>query len=201
MSGKSKKKTKLKSYKTGDIVYRCNICSITTNNKNDLMKHFEEKHSSKFIMAYMCPFCDVALEDKESQKKHALKCIKDNDISSSNSRSVDQEMLLLQMLNAVLTILGKSEINKITDFKKIRRNDLDTKQIAAIADELEDKFYDVGFSRYDCGYYRKEDVSIYIVSLIRGVCKRLGFKLISQKKDIKKGNKRTSESYYSIIRV
>ena len=110
------KKSKIESITK--VVYRCDVCSEVFELKKQLIGHLEEAHSSAYIISYSCPFCGLILKNKESQKIHALKCIKDNNISSSSSRSVDQELLLLQLLNAVLTALGKSKINKIKYLKK-----------------------------------------------------------------------------------
>ena len=70
------KQSKNESYKLGQIVYKCDICSDTTINKKEHINHFKENHASRYVVACQCPFCFMYLDSSVILKKHILECLK-----------------------------------------------------------------------------------------------------------------------------
>lgn len=188
-----------KKQKTGDIVHKCRICGTCTDKKEDIMKHFEKSHLDSYIIAFSCPYCNITYKSGLALKKHITECLKDNGISMTSSKAIDQETILLKLINKVFKVINKNPIKKLTEFKNISRNQLVGEHIDNIMEEMEDEFYEC-FSKADCGFYRKKLVDKYFICALKGATKAMGFKFISKRNKKYKNGICISDMAYSICK-
>jgi len=103
----------------------------------------------------------------------------------------------LKFVNKLLKNMKKSEINDLTDFKDIDRDDIITEKNTEMLTKMENELY-MYFDKTLCGYYRKTDT--YVLTTLRAITKTLGLKLNYVHKDITISvNHRKKFIFYSII--
>jgi len=99
--------------------------------------------------------------------------------------------LLVKLLNSILTELNKPIIEDVLKFKNINRDDilkLDTNKI--VNDHINEIVIEYGKSCIN--YSNRNKVNLYILSLIRRMCKTCGYKLDAVYKTI---NKKVGDYY------
>jgi hypothetical protein len=93
----------------------------------------------------------------------------------------DPKMVIaMKFINNILTNSNKQEINVITDFKDVKREEIVTQQNLDMLNNMEEEIYK-HFSKMGCGYYRK--TNNYVISFFRGMVKELGYTAVANKKD------------------
>lgn len=107
-------------------------------------------------------------------------------------------ILALKFVNKILENIGKPQINVLTDFVRILRNDIIKQENIDVLNNMEDEIYQ-HFNKVKCGYYRKDILDTYILTLLRGMSKDLGLKceMLKTSKCIKR--KIHSFYVYSIV--
>jgi len=87
--------------------------------------------------------------------------------------SIEQkEQSFLKFLNLILNKLNKDQINAVTDFKNINRNDI----INIDIEDCHDDWYDILFPTYSKTKFRyasRHDSNSYFMSVIRRCCKEI----------------------------
>ena len=99
---------------------------------------------------------------------------------SKVTKDSDKYKVALKLVNKILINLGKDEIDDLTNFKDIDREDIikdvNKQALDGLAKEI--------FKHYDkkkCGYYRKTDA--LVLNVLRGMMKDTGFKLSKKQED------------------
>ena len=96
-------------------------------------------------------------------------------------KTSDKYRVLLKLVNKILKNIEKEEINDLTEFINIDRDDIikdvNIKALKSMSKELF-KHYD----KYKCGYYRKSVG--YVLNCLRGMLKELGFQLTYTRKEL-----------------
>jgi hypothetical protein len=119
---------------------------------------------------------------------------------TSIDKNSDKYKIALKLINTILTNLNKDNVDDITKFVDIDRED--------IISELNMKSYEdlkkeIGkhYNKIKCGYYKKNSKTV-IISCLRGITKELGYNLTYQQKEIYEniGTKsfRRTHTFYSI---
>jgi len=102
-------------------------------------------------------------------------------ITQKISKDDDKYKLALKFVNVILKNIGKDEVDDLTKFKDVDREDI-------IKDVNKNSFNDIAdelfknFNKKKCSYYRKTDTQI--LNCLRGMMKELGHELTYVQKDI-----------------
>ena len=86
--------------------------------------------------------------------------------------TTEKKERFLMFLNWILQKLGKDKIDDITEFKDIKRSELDTIDILGLEDEWVNLLFPV-YNKANMIYYEKEKKKRYILTLLRQGCKPL----------------------------
>ena len=97
----------------------------------------------------------------------------------------------LKLLNKILVNIGKEEIDDITKFKDIDREDIIKDVNVKALCEMEKELFTEHYSKKKCGYYRKTNAMV--LNCIRSMMKDAGFEFTKKKKE--KNEKINGKSY------
>ena len=121
---------------------------------------------------------------------------KRNKIDKANSKY----RITLKFVNGILDNIGREHIDDLLDFKDVKREDIigenNKKYLEDIASTI--------FTHYDkklCRYYKRAEVKHYILTLLRYMCKDIGLKLVSRRKNLTIKGKQIVDTCYSIYAV
>lgn len=111
----------------------------------------------------------------------------------------DKYKVVLKFINRILVNLEKDEVDELTKFVNIDREDIIKEENKKVLIEMEKDLFK-HFNKKNCGYYSKSENRILIC--IRGMMKEMGYKFKPLKKDVSeivngKSLKRT-HYFYSI---
>lgn len=110
----------------------------------------------------------------------------------------DQKYIIaLKFVNKLLENMGKEEINNLCDFKNIDREDIITDDNKQVAFDMENEMFGP-FDKWKCGYYSRNKVKTYVMSVLRGMTQELGLEFQNKAKRVQKDNKCSSHTFYSI---
>lgn len=112
---------------------------------------------------------------------YSNKIIKDNDDTRNDKvidKTTDKYKLLLKFINSILINIGKSQVDDLTEFKDIDREDIIKDVNKQTLNAMEKELFKT-FDKKKCGYYRKTD-SI-VLNCLRGMCKEVGLDLFNRK--------------------
>ena len=111
----------------------------------------------------------------------------------------DKYKVALKFVNKILTNLGKEEVDDLTKFVNIGRDDILKEANKQSYIEMENELFPQ-FNKHNCGYYRK--VPTIVLNCLRGMMKEIGYGLTYSKKDIyveiNRQNFRKTGYFYSI---
>lgn len=163
------------------------------------------------IYKKVCDMCDDEKKDdiKRAQKiKYILAnldLVGDDDLSEIND-TIDNihhyELMyncFLEILNELLEHLGQNKIKVITHFKDISRDSLLTDECEQILLNKGDVIVENGFKK-DNGFLKYKKLKFGHINIIKGMCKQLGYKLITEKHSKTVDGERVYIQYYSIKR-
>lgn len=104
---------------------------------------------------------------------------------------------VLGLANRILETVGKPSIRTLLEFE-IHRSDMLNDQIKTIIDEEEQNIMAAGFDRASTGYYQKEAIQTFHLTVFKKLIKQIGYNLIS-----KNNRKRGEKSYttYKVVQV
>ena len=96
------------------------------------------------------------------------------------SKDSDKYKVLLKLINKILSNIGKDEIDDLTDFKDIDREDIIKDVNKTSLEDMEKELF-AHFDKKKCGYYRKTD-SI-VLNCLRGMIKEINYSMTKKQKD------------------
>ena len=122
---------------------------------------------------------------------------------ANNIKKVDKQspkyILVLKLINGILGNLGKPQIEDLTEFIKIYREDVMKLENEQLFETMEHEFYGKNmFDKEKCGYYRKKNAESCLLNFLRGACKNLHLNLTYEKKKIQLNRLNQSYIIYSI---
>jgi nanoRNase/pAp phosphatase (c-di-AMP/oligoRNAs hydrolase) len=115
----------------------------------------------------------------------------------------DKEIVLLKLVNKILVNIGKDEIDDLTKFVDIDRNDIikDINKETLIA--MESELFPL-FSKQKCNYYRKSVVG-FVLNCLKTFAKDAGYIVTFRKKEksiiVEGSSYRKKHHYYSIKKL
>jgi len=94
-----------------------------------------------------------------------------------------KNIIVLDVLNSILQNVNKNKINSLEEFKDIKRSDI-VKDINKNMIETKYDYIFTEFKKVSCQYYQKHKIKDYILTLIKEMCRDIGYVLKSHyKKD------------------
>ena len=145
---------------------------------------------------------DLPIEAIEFLYKNRAKWKKDNcskkdtiKVTKEIDKTTDQYKMALKLVNAILKNLNKDQIDDLTDFKDIDREDIIKDDNKKLLKEMEGELFPL-FNKVKCGYYRKSDNSV--LNCLRGMCREIGLKMTYWERNIQKNSQVKTHTYYSI---
>ncbi|ARF09926.1 hypothetical protein Indivirus_5_49 [Indivirus ILV1] len=111
----------------------------------------------------------------------------ENNISNENTKVVKNKVdkddnkykVALKLINKILVNIGKDEINDLTDFKDIDREDIIKDVNKEALTGMEKELFPL-FNKDKVGYYRKTNA--IVLNCLRGMMKEIGFSLVKVQK-------------------
>ena len=104
--------------------------------------------------------------------------------------------LFLEFLNSIMVKIGKDQINDITQFKEIKREDLLKPECLQVLNQYLERLTKQ-FDKHNFAYQFKDETESYIIILIKRITHQLGYNFESKKKEtIKKANDEYSKRFY-----
>lgn len=95
----------------------------------------------------------------------------------------DKQKIVLKFLNKILVNIGKEEIEDLTDFKDIKREDLLKQKNIDLIETMEKEIFKC-FKKGQIDYHRKKTLKTYLLTLIKRMVSHCGFEFRSHRKDI-----------------
>jgi len=127
--------------------------------------------------------------------------MKDNNVFDKNS---DKYKIALKFINKILINLKKDELDDLTNFKNIDRENIILDINKKTLNDMEKEIFKY-FDKAKCGYYRRNDTKHYILTFLRCICNDLNLSFSYYKKDITEivnnKNYRKTHVYYSITQT
>jgi len=93
----------------------------------------------------------------------------------------DKYKVTLKLLNKILVNLGKEEIDDITKFKDIDREDIIKDINVKALCEMEKELFTEHYDKKKCGFYRTTD--LMALNCVRSIIKNAGYTFSSKKKE------------------
>lgn len=97
------------------------------------------------------------------------------------SKENDKYKVILKLINKILVNLEKPEIDDITQFVNIDREDVIKEKNCQVMTEMEPELFPL-FNKDKCGYYRHTQYRI--LSILRCCLKDMGYELLFKKKEL-----------------
>lgn len=96
------------------------------------------------------------------------------------TKDSDKYKILLKLLNKILKNIGKNEINDITKFINIDRDDIIKDVNKKALDDMQKELFKL-YNKKNCGYYNKS--SGIVLNCVRGMIKEAGYEFEYEKKE------------------
>jgi len=107
-----------------------------------------------------------------------------------------KKQIALKFVNRILRNLGRHEINELSEFKNINKLEITKNDNITIVSDLENEIYKT-FGKHECGYYRRSLTCKHLITMLRGMCKNLGYKFLGKRRFDTKRN--VTYHIYSIV--
>jgi len=138
------------------------------------------------------------MNSKTSNTLHGIKHNKEINIRASHND--EKYKVILKLINKILVNINKEEIDDLTKFVNINREDIvkDINKQSLI--EMESELFPL-FNKMNSGYYRKDSVA-FVLSCLRRLLKEIGYIFDFKQKDkseiIDGKSFRRKHNFYSI---
>ncbi len=99
--------------------------------------------------------------------------IENNIINTKLDKDSEKYKVALKLINRILVNIGRDEVDDLTKFKDVNREDIikDTNTISFM--ELQSELFKY-FDKVKCGWYRRKTTKNYILTFIRYMCDDMG---------------------------
>lgn len=103
----------------------------------------------------------------------------DNTVELKHDKTSEKYQLLLKFVNKILCNINKDEIDDLTKFTNIDREDIIKDINKTVLDDMADELFQ-HFNKKKVGYYRKTDA--IVLNCLRGLVKEIGYELVKSQK-------------------
>ena len=115
------------------------------------------------------------------------------------NKDSDKYQMALKLINKILINIGKEEVDDLTKFINVDRDDIVKEDNKTTLESMEEEIFAL-YDKKKCGYYRKTDG--IVVNCLRGMMKEIGYQFtyIQKEKSESVNNKsfRRKHVFYSI---
>jgi hypothetical protein len=155
-----------------------------------------KKKKKEIIMIEMEKDEKKAVKEEEEVVKEDVEGGKEG-----GKEEVRMKEIMLEIINKLLKLMNKNEINDLCQFTDINRDELIKDKYANLINEQKDYIFNcTGFNKYICQVYQKKVTNVHI-SILKGMLKQIGYELISKNhKKMIKGVYNTYTSYSIHVR-
>ena len=108
--------------------------------------------------------------------------------------------ILLKFINKLLENMNKNNIDIITDFKEISREELIIEDNNRIFNDMKEEIM-TSFNKYKLKYTQEDTIKTYIITIIKLMCEELELRFTTIYKTKRINKKKITETYYSIEAV
>ena len=96
-------------------------------------------------------------------------------------KTSEKYIVALKLVNNILVNIGKSQIDDLTDFKHIVREDIIKEENKIVLQNMENELFPL-FNKAKVGYYRKTNA--LVLNCLRGMMKEMGYKLVKIQREL-----------------
>ena len=162
----------------------------------------DEKLSRKQLSDDVLEILYEKKKKDESKPKSGIHIKKPKVVKIINKNDTKYK-LVLEFLNAILVKLDKKPIEDITQFKKIKRDELLKPECNEILNQYLDRLAEV-FGRTVICYRMKNNIETYLLTVLRNIVTNIGYifesSSITKNETLSNRNyKQTYNLYYSIV--
>lgn len=111
--------------------------------------------------------------------KNAIK-IQENNIIEKVTTDSEKYKIALKFINILLNNLNMTQINSLTEFKDVDREDIIKEVNKKSFDDMASEIFN-HYNKKKCGYYRKTDA--LVLNCLRGMMKEIGLELVKIQKE------------------
>jgi len=122
---------------------------------------------------------------------------KKKDPKPKEDKNSDKYKVSLKLVNKILVNIGKEEIDELTKFVDIDREDIIKEVNMKTLTEMEGELFQ-HFDKYRFGWYRRGKIKTYPLTFLRYLCTDLGFKMIFRESRVQKNTIMKARLLYSI---
>ena len=134
---------------------------------------------------------------KAIEKKKKIKTEIEQKDRSKIDKTSEKYKLVLNFVNTILTNMGKPNIDDLTKFKNIDRDDILNEKNKEYYEEHEQEYLE-HFGKDITGYYRKKLTKTHILTFFRGIVDDIGLELTYIQKNITSKRLTKTHLIYSI---
>ena len=136
--------------------------------------NYKKQTKEKLINEIYAKF--IKLNEKKPNKNIHIKKPK---TALKIDKADDKYKLVLEFLNALLVKIGKVEIDDITKFKDIKRDDLLKPECTQVLSQYLDRLVKQ-FGKTNISYRKKDEIETYILTVLRNITSYSGYKFSSK---------------------
>jgi hypothetical protein len=118
------------------------------------------------------------LSDKDIDDMYSIVKNKTNNLVNVESEEDKMKRVMLEIINKILILMNKEQINDICDFVNVRRNELIKNEYLELINKNKDYIFSNGFNKHECQIYQPK-IKYGHISILKGMLKQLGHMLKS----------------------
>ena len=144
----------------------------------------------------------INLSDKDIENIYLIVKNKLNDPANGNVESEEEKMkrVMLEIINKILNLMNKDQVNDICEFVDVRRNELLKIEYSELINENKDYIFSNGFNKHECQMYQPKIKHSHI-SILKGMLKQLGHTLKSINHKTIIGGEAKAYTTYSVQKI
>jgi hypothetical protein len=197
-------KEHLETVSDSDIINVYNKIISVMNNNNGTSSHRARSsginiNETNRITQIICIETNLRFMNKDNLE-HIKKMIV-NSINYKESTEEKMNRVMLEILNKILIAMGKDEIQNMCDFKNIHRDELIQDKYKNIIDVNLAYILNNGYRKSKCMVYQQKTIKHYHLSIIKGMLKSIGYKLLSTKRSKISNEERNIYTTYHIEKM
>lgn len=109
--------------------------------------------------------------------------------------------ILLEILNDIIGTFNDDcgQIDDPVSFRDIKKEKIVTEDVINVMSNKYEYIFENGFSKTTCRYHDSMRLKYGHLTILKGMCRELGYKIVSKQKILTKNGVRSTDVYYSIV--
>jgi hypothetical protein len=142
--------------------------------------------------------------DNNLMNDNGLKCIKVNNKNKIVNDKNIMYNIVLNVVNDLLETIGRDKIERLEDFKEIRRDELMQNKCKDVIENNKEYIFSK-FKKAEIRYYQRDTLTTFVISALKGMVNKLAdYQFISKNhknKKITKGSQAVNFTSYSVKKI